>query len=166
MVFFSNLHKFFYREGGPWEYVLAGDFKFMENFELGRSGERTSKDCLMGGGDTQMRDLKVRFNLCDSFCRLIPSLKKFTHYSSRYKCKSRIDRIYLSPNLLSQLCKTDMLIYQASDHDAAWAAKDLNQQQRGPGTWKFNACFITQGRGEVNGLFCESRMEKGKRKAD
>jgi exonuclease III len=95
--FFKTLNQFVIPEDISYspecEYIFAGDWNCIEDYNLDKTSISTQKDCLIGR--FQIIDLKSQFDLVDIFREFNPLLKKFTFYCHRHKSKTRIDRIYV-----------------------------------------------------------------------
>ena len=70
-----------------------------------------------------------------------PSARKFTWTNS--KVSSRLDKFYVSPDILANTKHCGITVFPFSDHDAPFLSIKLpNSQPRGRGTWKFNTSLL------------------------
>lgn len=96
------------------DYIIAGDFNFVEDFEIDRIGVSKNKSILVGRHEIQT--LKTKHKLIDIFREQNPNTHKFTRHSKRYQTSSRIDRIYISKALEKHTEETQITPYALSDH--------------------------------------------------
>ena len=101
------------------------------------------------GGDSQagstaleaLTDLLKSFNLTDVFCSMHPSARQFTWTNS--KVSSRLDKFYVSSEILANTKHCGITVFPFSDHDAPFLSFKLpNTSRRGRGTWKFNTSLL------------------------
>ena len=101
------------------------------------------------GGDSQagstaleaLTDLLKSFNLTDVFRSMHPSARQFTRINS--KVSSRLDKFYVSSEILANNKHCGITVFPFSDHDAPFLSFKLpNISPRGRGTWKFNTSLL------------------------
>ena len=118
--------------------IIGGDFNCISNLFLDKLG-----------GDSQagptakaaLTDLLRDFNLIDIFRSMQPSACKFTWTNSKISC--RLDKFYVSPEILANTKYCEITVFPFSDHDAPFLSFQLpNSLPRGRGTWKFNTRLL------------------------
>ena len=118
--------------------IIGGDFNCISNLFLDKLG-----------GDSQagptaiaaLTDLLRDFNLIDIFRSMHPSARKFTWTNSKISC--RLDKFYVSPEILANSKYCEITVFPFSDHDAPFLSFQLpNSLPRGRGTWKFNTSLL------------------------
>ena len=118
--------------------IIGGDFHCISNLYLDKKGGDSQE------GSTAFKaltDLLKDFNLSDIFRSMHPSARKFTWTNS--KVSYRLDRFYVSPEILANSKHCEITVFPFSDHDAPFLSFKLpNSQPRGRGTWKFNTSLL------------------------
>ena len=118
--------------------IIGGDFNCISNLYLDKIGGDSQ------AGSTALEaltDLLKDFNLSDIFRSMHPSARKFTWTNS--KVSSRLDKFYVSPEILANSKHCEITVFPSSDHDAPFLSFKLqNSQPRGRGTWKFNTSVL------------------------
>ena len=118
--------------------IIGGDFNCISNVYLDKQG-----------GDSQagssaldaLMDLLKSFNLIDVFRSMHPSSRKFTWTNSNVS--SRLDKFYVSPEILANTKLFEITVFPFSDHDAPFLSFKLpSSSPRGRGTWKFNTSLL------------------------
>ena len=117
--------------------ILGGDFNFVENSDLDKSGGNSSLGCF---GCKEMEILKKDFDLIDIFRKKFPYKKEYTWANSSVKC--RLDRFYVNSNLLTQINSITHLNRNntISDHSLVKVFFQMSEgvYSKGPGLWKCN----------------------------
>ena len=116
--------------------IVCGDFNCIDNPLLDHSGQKTATATIGA------RDFNLVCNihgLHDTQTHLHPDNQAFTHYSKAHKTFTRIDKIFVSINLLHGLQKTNVSQCAYSDHRLVWVEL-INQEtiRKGPGLWVMN----------------------------
>ena len=131
-AFFESLHQFFIPAGGI---ILGGDFncyeshldKFGGNFVEGK----------------YLTDFRKSFNLTDVWRRRNPQLRVMTWFNSDFTIGSRLDKFFLSRDLLQFVESADITPCCLSDHDFVNLSFVLRAHApRGPGLWKINNSLL------------------------
>lgn len=71
-----------------------------------------------------------------------PSSREFSFFSSRHKSFSRIDYIFASKTLFSDICSTEMTPIALSDHRAVLCSFSLRLGQSRAVRWHFNTSLL------------------------
>ena len=131
--FFENLHEFFI----PARYlIICGDFNSYES-ELDKFGGNYSP-C------RSRSDFKVNFNLVDVWRKQHPRSREFTWFNSDFSIASRLDKFFISPDLVQFILSSSIRPCCFSDHDLVDLVIDLSKfSPQGPGLWKFNNSLLT-----------------------
>ena len=114
--------------------IIGGDFNCLTNLYLDKLGGDSQ------AGTTAIKaltDLLRDFNLIDIFRSMHPSARKFTWTNS--KVSSRLDKFYVSLDILANTKHCEITVFPLSDHDAPFMSFKLpNSSPRGRGPRKFN----------------------------
>ena len=89
----------------------------------------------------QWEHLEVKHNLIDAFRKLYPKRRLYTFSETRGNSKSRIDRLYLSSNIIGRVQKIIYENNQESDHKMVYLKLE-KQVEMGPGIWMFNNSLL------------------------
>ena len=131
-LFFESLHQHFFPAG---EVILGGDFNCYES-NLDKFGGNVN----VSGYLTEFRKA---LNLVDVWRRRNPKFRAMTWFNSDLSIGSRLDKFFLSPNLVRFVESADITPCCLSDHD--FVNLDLvlcAQAPQGPGLWKFNNSLL------------------------
>ena len=82
------------------------------------------------------------FSLIDVYRNLNPSKLCFTYEFKALKLSSRIDFFLVSQPLANRVSHFDTLVSIAPDHKAIRVQLQLENDNRGPGLWKFNDSLL------------------------
>lgn len=118
------------------EAIVCGDFNFVENIVTDRNSGVKQADI----GVKQFTLIKNKLNIDDTFRKKNPQQIEFTHYSSRHKTQSRIDRIYTT-TIIGDACKEFKFRYLPfTDHKLVTVKISINflKLKHGPSYWKIN----------------------------
>lgn len=131
-AFFESLHQYFLPAG---EVILGGDFNCYES-QLDKFGGNVTVG-------EYLTDFRKAFNLVDVWRRNNPKLQVMTWFNSDLSIGSRLDKFFLSRNLVKFVENADITPCCLSDHDFI----NLNcvlraQAPQGPGLWKFNISLL------------------------
>lgn len=130
--FFENLHEFFIPAGST---IICGDFngyvsdldKFGGNISICRA----------------ISDFKEHFHLIDIWRKQHPKSREFTWFNSDFSIASRLDKFYVSSDLVQFISSSSIRPCCFSDHDLVDLVIDLSQfSPQGPGLWKFNNSLL------------------------
>ena len=130
--FFENLHSFFLPADAI---VLGGDFNCYE------------KDLDKFGGNVSIAeyliDFRSNFRLTDIWRRRNARVREMTWFNSDFSIGSRLDKFFLSSNVIEFVDKCDFSPCCLSDHDFVNLVFDFRSLvPRGPGIWKFNNSLL------------------------
>ena len=116
--------------------IVCGDFNCIDNPLLDHSGQTTATATI---GAREFNLVCNTHGLHDTQTHLHPDNQAFTHYSKAHKTFTRIDKIFVSINLLHGLQKTNVSQCAYSDHRLVWVEL-INQEtiRKGPGLWVMN----------------------------
>ena len=134
---FQNLHKYLEKFNKD-EIILCGDFNYVNNNEDRTSGLNYSDKEVLN---------------CIDFNKLLLKDVHHTHnktsisYTHYHKTKninygSRIDRIYVSEDLITKILSFDYSINDISDHKIIKIDIELNRIKWGNGCWKINNAYF------------------------
>ena len=90
----------------------------------------------------QLISMMKEFSLIDVYRNLNPSKLCFTYESKALKLSSRIDFFLVSQPLANRVSHFDTLVSIAPDHKAIRVQLQLENDNRGPGLWKFNNSLL------------------------
>ena len=125
--------------------ILGGDFNCVENTILDKIGGNPLRPSL---GGKECVKLRKDFKLADAFRKLYPNDKCFTFSNNNNNCPifSRLDRFYVSTNLMPLVLKVFVYPCVLSDHDfITMELKDFDNInfKYGPGYWKLNVSILS-----------------------
>ena len=136
---FENLHEFFIPASSR---IICGDFNSYDS-ELDKFGGNYSPCC-------SLSDFKVNFNLIDVWRKQNPRSHEFTWFNSDFSIASRLDKFFISPDLVRFISSSSIRPCCFSDHDFVDIVVDLsNFSPQGPGLWKFNNSLL------ADAAFCD-----------
>ena len=95
--------------------IFGGDFNLVEDRELDRNTHTTVD--YFENVNAELKEIKVEYGLLDVFRSKHPYFQKFTFRATHRNVKSRLDRFYVSNNLLDLVQNDDTLVFVYSDHD-------------------------------------------------
>ena len=90
----------------------------------------------------QLISMMKEFSLIDVYRNLNPNKLCFTYESKALKLSSRIDFFLVSQPLANRVSHLDTLVSIAPDHKAIRVQLQLENDNRGPGLWKFNNSLL------------------------
>ena len=125
--FFANLHEFFFPAAGR---ILGGDFNCYKN-ALDKFGGNVNIN-------NELSDLKSTFHFVDIWRKIHPNKREFTWFNTDFSIASRLDKFYLSSNIVNSVSLSSIIPCCFSDHDYVNVHLELSHLPlRGPGVWKF-----------------------------
>ena len=131
-LFYESLHEYFV-PASP--LVIGGDFNCYEN-ALDKFGRNIS----VGG---ECKSLKSDFVLVDAWLKLHPSAPEFTWFNHDYSIASRLDKFFVSKELFTSDCQSEISPCPLSDHDFVSFVFDIpDAAKHGPGVWKLNNSLL------------------------
>ena len=131
--FLENVHKFFIPAGNR---IICGDFNCYES-DLDKLGGNVNV-C------RAISEFKNNFHLTDIWRKLHPKSREFTWFNSDLSIASRLDKFYISSDLVQFVSSSSISPCCFSDHDfVALVIKFPNCAPHGPGLWKFNNSLLT-----------------------
>lgn len=138
-LFFETLHEFFLPADAT---ILGGDFNCYER-ELDKFGGNASLA-------NYLTDFRLAFSFEDIWRKLHPKSRDVSWFNSNFTIGSRLDKFFVTRNLVEKITACDLSPCCFSDHDFLCLHANLvNVEPRGPGLWKFNNSFLT------NSTFCD-----------
>ena len=118
--------------------IFSGDFNCIMNSNLDKKGGNINTGLI---GSTEISDIVTDFELFDVYRSLYPKTKCYTWRNKTISC--RLDRIYLSSCLKSQVKKCYNLPFSHSDHDCVFVSFVNNVEiNKGSGYWKLNTSIL------------------------
>jgi exonuclease III len=115
--------------------ILGGDFNFVENIDLDKSGGNPEYGDI---GKSELVSLKQIHRLVDPFRKKFPKEKEYTWQNNNVSC--RLDRFYISNHLLNHVEYISHLESIKSDHGIVnlKLSNLYNVSCKGPGYWHCN----------------------------
>ena len=130
--FFDNLHDFFIPSDSV---IVGGDFNCYDG-DLDKLGGNVSLA-------TYLSEFKSAFRFVDIWRKLHRRSRQFTWFNANHTIGSRLDKFFISPNLVKFASKCEILPCCLSDHDFVHLHFDFKDLiPRGPGIWKFNNSLL------------------------
>ena len=122
--------------------IILGDFNMVENTHLDRKGGNPREKHTWGL--TSLNVLKKETDSIDIWRHLYPKSKIFTWHSLYENVHSRLDRIYISKDLIPFVNGVEISNFSISDHDIVAMNIDPPSPpaSRGPGYWKINNSLL------------------------
>ena len=118
--------------------VLAGDFNFVMSTSLDKIGGDPKAGT---GGATIMKSFLQNYRLTDPFRALYPNKVVTTWRGGKVSC--RLDRFYLSADLMPMIKSCEVKPCSISDHDYCVLTVDqFDVVSVGSGYWKFNNSLL------------------------
>lgn len=117
---------------------LGGDFNCIEDASLDKVGGNPTQGT---SGMSLLTAFLRGMALHDPFRHHHPDLPSFTWRSPDGAVATRIDRLYVSGDLVARTDVTHVP-FALSDHCAVEAVVDLSGTERGPGYWKLNTALL------------------------
>ena len=122
--------------------IILGDFNMVEDIKMDRYGGNPREKHTWGLAT--LNTLKRETNVVDIWRQLYPKRKEFTWHSLYDNVQSRLDRIYLSKEIVPLVNDVEIETFSISDHDLV--AIDMTPPEpptpRGPGYWKMNNSLL------------------------
>ncbi len=122
--------------------IFAGDFNCVENVTLDKTG---GNDAYGTQGAEVLKNICNTFFLSDAFRYLYPTKKEYSYVSKSNNVMSRLDRFYVSNDLLSYVDSCVITPNPYSDHAfVSLSFKDFDSDSftYGPGFWKCNVTVL------------------------
>lgn len=136
--FFHSIDEFLDPRTEP---IIFGDFNMVEDLLNDRKGGTPKKR--HSYGQKSLGDLVESFELVDIWRHLNPDKNSFTWRTKDNRIRSRLDRIYLPEQLISQIDNCYIKYFPWSDHDLCGIKISLpNSQSKGKGFWCLNTQFL------------------------
>ena len=131
--FFENLHAFFIPASST---IICGDF----------NGYVSAIDKFGGNVSTcsAISQFQDQFRFIDIWRKQHPMSREFTWFNSDFSLASRLDKFYVSPDLVPSVSLSQIHPCVFSDHDLVDLVIDFSHfSPLGPGLWKFNNSLLT-----------------------
>ena len=120
--------------------VIGGDFNSIEDIFLDKNG---GDQDLAVTALRALQNLVRHFNLTDVFRNMNPSTREFTWNSADCSVSCRLDRFYISGDILENCNSWCITYFPYSNHDAVQMSfQTQDSLDRGPGVWKFNTTVL------------------------
>ena len=121
--------------------ILGGDWNSTRNFKLDNNNYISQNNLK----STQaISNLMTKHNLIDIWRAKNPSKKRYTWLQGISKKQARLDYYLCNEELLSISSKEDILYKYRSDHAPIIITISLQDQPRGPGSWKLNNSLLKE----------------------
>ena len=131
-AFFENLHDFFIPADAR---IIAGDFNCYEH-QLDKFGGNFSPAVYLS-------DFRASFNFTDAWRKFHPRACECTWFNSDLSIGSRLDKFFVSRNIVSAVLSCEVSPFCFSDHDFVVLSFQFDDNlARGPGLWKFNNSLL------------------------
>ena len=115
--------------------IWCGDFNAIME-------ERDRTGAGLSGLDKLLKYQVESWEMTDIWRAMHPNVWRFTHFVKCHKSLSRLDMIFGSPSLMSNVLHSDIGISYQSDHSPVLLDFSLDENSRGPGYWKILAHLI------------------------
>ena len=135
-AFLASLHSHL---GGNRIVILGGDFNFVEDLSL----DKTGGDPRAGNiGRAQMGQIRSDFHLTDTFRLMFPSRRAFSF--SGHNVSTRLDRIYFDSRHADCILQASIVPSTFSDHSfvTLMLSSAVFRHVSGPGFWKCNTNIL------------------------
>ena len=121
--------------------ILGGDFNFVEDTTLDKAGGNPS---IGTAGRYAMMDISSNFDLVDPHRQLHPTKSFYSYFSANEKVFTRIDRFYISKDLIPFVTKANIDPCSFSDHCFVTMKGSFSslKNEKGPGYWKCNTSVL------------------------
>ena len=117
--------------------IVCGDINCVDDVTLERTRSR-NQQLRVTIGSTELNTITKHYSLHDAYRHLYPDEISYTHHNRTHKTYSRIDRIYISGQFLTELQQAGVTQCYYSDHHLVWGYFDTDKHDRGPGLWTLN----------------------------
>lgn len=135
-VFFDNLKgKIDHFQNLP--VIWGGDFNVVQNYLLDTLNINNKMN---QKAQEKINDIKEDLDLSDPWRLKNPTESIFTWHNKRKQ--SRLDYFLISGTLLDNITEVKIKPGYRSDHSTVEIKLELNEQKKGPGTWKFNNSLL------------------------
>lgn len=128
------------------ELILGGDFNYVDNILLDKEGGDSAHGTY---GRDVIHSITQNCKIADAFRYLFPNDKQFTYFRTYHDnaISCRLDRFYLSRNLLDASCVRNFFHFPTSVSDHSYVAFSLDlapvsEFTCGPGYWKCNTSVL------------------------
>ena len=138
LAFLRNLNNFLITNVDIGNLIVGGDW----NVTLEAVDKRGGSQWKPTSYRNQLISMMEEFSLVDIYRNLNPSKLCFTYESKALKLSSRIDFFLVSQPLANRVSHVDTLVSIAPDHKAIRVQLQLENDNRGPGLWKFNNSLL------------------------
>ena len=123
--------------------ILGGDFNMVEDPKMDRGCVQSLPQFTTGL--TQLQTLTSSHNLKDVWRHQNPNKYEYTWPVKHHHTPSRLDRIYMSQNLIHKSTKADICPTQWSDHKYVTTQFLIKPPEpRGPNYWKLNTSVLEE----------------------
>ena len=138
LAFLRNLNNFLITNVDIGNLIVGGDW----NVTLEAVDKKGGSQWKPTSYRNQLISMMKEFSLIDVYRNLNPSKLCFTYESKALKLSSRIDFFLVSQPLADRVSHLDTLVSIAPDHKAIRVQLQLENDNRGPGLWKFNNSLL------------------------
>ena len=143
-IFFDDLHEFFLPADRR---IIGGDFNCYER-DLDKYGGNLTPA-------KYLSDFRSAFNFSDVWRKLHPRSRDVSWFNSNFTIGSRLDKFFVSQNVVSSVVSCSISPCCFSDHDFVDLQVNFSDDYaRGPGLWKFNNSLLT------DTFFCDFILAK------
>ena len=138
LAFLRNLNNFLITNVDIGNLIVGGDW----NVTLEAVDKKGGSQWKPTSYRNQLISMMKESSLIDVYRNLNPSKLCFTYESKALKLSSRIDFLLASQLLANRVSHLDTLVSIAPDHKAIRVKLRLENDNRGPGLWKFNNSLL------------------------
>ena len=145
LPFYRDLEKLLTTNYQNHNIILAGDLNYIDDrLDIAGSEDKKTKRIQRDKPRADIiNNIKMHFNLVDTFRTLHPNIIQFTHSSKTYNSQTRLDRIYAPTHMKISKAQHLFNTLYFSDHTAVLATLNKNEQTHNKSTyWKLNNSLL------------------------
>ena len=121
--------------------VIAGDFNCVSNIILDKQGGNPHRGL---AGNDELTKTTENLKIKDIWRSKHPAEKQYTWKNANLTIRSRLDKIYISEDLVEETTTAEIKTCPYSDHNMVTTTMTIPKaNSRGPGYWKMNTTILT-----------------------
>lgn len=120
--------------------IVGADFNAVWDLAFDRSNATSSGE--QGLATDALKSWAGHLDLIGIWRLINPSIKDFTFFSSRHKSFSRIDFLFLSPQLFHFINTVVLLPIALSDHKGVFCSATMGRLSKRAARWRFNTSLL------------------------